>query len=343
MIELSRVIPATCAALLLQAATVPAMAEQSRQFSLAKTSDAESIAGQIDWPSGKLENWAGPVVVIVPGYRVPDRDGWSLLAVGTTSQDRSPYRELSSALITKGFAVVRFDAPEAMPPGKKCRDAVRREGLTSTVITQHCMKMDAVQRATMETRVLSTEHVVSNARNWIPGARKKLILLAMGDDVLQAAAIVDRNRVPVHGFATIGGAAVYTFESGKPVAIPSPAPAPIPNAASDASDEMPAPITVMVRRHVPGLFIWGELSGRLSAEQQATAAAAINTTVSMQTQRIGGSYHLLSQHSDDEWMEPFMVDQVATTIREFADKSIAAPDKNVVKIRDLQAVRTEMK
>ncbi len=323
MKEFSRFLPAVCAALLLQAAALPAMAGQSRQFSLPKTADTEAVGGQIDWPSGKLENWNGPVLLIVPGQRAADRDGWSLLAVGTAWQERSPYQELASALTKKGFAVIRFDAPELMLPSMKCRDMVRQQGLSDVVIAQHCLKVDIAQRASLDMHISSTEYVIAHARKSIPGARQKMVLLALGDDVLEAAAIIDRKRVPVHGFATIGGAASNAFENGKSEMKPPSITVPIPNALPGASDAMAAPIDVIVKRRVPGLFMWGELSNRLSADQQASFAAAANTTVSMQIQRFGGCYHLLSKRSDDDWMEPYMVEQVANTVREFVDKMVA--------------------
>lgn len=248
--------------------------------------------------------------------------------MGTTWQERSPYLELASALVKNGAAVVRPDAPEVKAPAMKCRDTVRNEGLSEAVIVRHCLNMDIVQRSSPAMQIAATEYAATHAIRWMPKARQKLVLLAVGDDISQVATILDKGRVAVLAFAAIGGAASDAIETGQPVVKPTATPIPIPNASVDPFGGTPAPIDVMVRRRVPGLFMWGELSSRLSAELQAAYASAANTSVDMQTTRFREHYHLLSRRSDEDWMEPHMVEQVAETISDFINKQLLKREKN---------------
>lgn len=214
MKEFSRIIPAACAAMLLQAVTLPAAAEQ-QQFSLSKLGTSEAVSGQIEWPSGKLANWNGPVVIITPGLSAQDRDGWTLFALATPMPEWSPFKDLSEALVRKGFAVVRFDAPAVMPPSMKCRETIRRQGLDEAVVTSQCLKMDILLRATIDTHFSGIERVAAHVQSLTPGARRKLILAALGQDVHLAAQVADRGHITVHGLATIGGAASSFLDNAR--------------------------------------------------------------------------------------------------------------------------------
>lgn len=247
--------------------------------------------------------------------------------MGTTWQERSPYLELASALVKNGAAVVRLDAPEVKAPVMKCRDTIRNKGLSEEVIARHCLNLDIVQRSSPDMQIAAIEYAASHALRSMPKARQKLVLLAVGDDISQVATIIDKGRVAVFAFASIGGAASDAIETGQPVVKPSAAATPIPNASVDPFGT-PAPIDVMVRRRVPGLFMWGDLSNRLSAELQSAYASAANTSVDMQTTRFGECYHLLSRRSDQDWMEPYMVQQVAETISDFINKQMSKREKN---------------
>jgi pimeloyl-ACP methyl ester carboxylesterase len=178
-----------------------------RQFSVPRTAGAEMINGQIDWPSGVLEHWSGPVVVFVSAGIPLDRNSWGLLALNTVWSRRTPFDELSAALVREGVAVIRFDNPGVRKPGLKCRETILRRGIATNTVLQRCLDIAVVARFTAEKYQRSIENMLLHIERMLPKLRGKLVLFGFSEGLMHAAAVADRQQLQLSGLVAIGSPA----------------------------------------------------------------------------------------------------------------------------------------
>lgn len=196
-----------CLAISLIGWTFSVSAQQSRQFSAAPSTSIEPLRGQIDWPSGALENWDGPVVLFLSAAVPSDRDGWMVRAMETVWGDRLPLKELSAALVKEGVAVIRFDNPGVLPPQKRCRQNVLKRGITERTLRNRCMDVEVVGRFTPERYWEAIEHMLPEVQNLMPAGRDKLFLFGFSEGLMHAAVLADRGHVKPRGFISLGSPA----------------------------------------------------------------------------------------------------------------------------------------
>lgn len=187
-------------------------AQQSRQFSVAATESTDSLNGQIDWPSGALESWDGPVVLFVSAAGPSDRDGWAVRTLETVWLHRVPLRDLSAALVKQGVAVIRFDNPGVLPPHKRCRENVLKHGISKRILLQRCLDPNVLGLATPERYWESIEHLTSQVQGLIPAMRDKLFLFGFSEGLMHATALTDRGHIKPRGLISLGSPA-EKFES----------------------------------------------------------------------------------------------------------------------------------
>lgn len=182
-------------------------AQQSRQFSVAAGASTEPLHGQIDWPSGALESWDGPVVLFLSAAGPHDRDGWLVRAMETVWANRLPLRELSAALVKEGVAVIRFDNPGVLPPQKRCRESVLKRGITERTLRHRCMDIEMVGRFTPERYWESIEHMLPQVQNLMPAGRDNLFFFGFSEGLMHAAVLADRGNVKPRGLISLGSPA----------------------------------------------------------------------------------------------------------------------------------------
>lgn len=182
-------------------------AQQSRQFYVAGSASTEALHGQIDWPSGALESWDGPVVLFLSAAAPSDRDGWMVRAMETVWANRLPLRELSAALVKEGIAVIRFDNPGVLPPQKRCRQNVLKRGITERTLRHRCMDIEIVGRFTPERYWESIEQLLPEVQKLMPAGRDKLFLFGFSEGLMHAAVLADRGYVKPRGFISLGSPA----------------------------------------------------------------------------------------------------------------------------------------
>lgn len=186
---------------------ISAGAQQSVQFSVAPNPTHSLLQGQIDWPSGKLEKWEGPVVLFISSGIPNDRDGWLVRAMETVWAKRTPLKELSAALVKQGVAVIRFDNPGVLSHTKRCRETIFNRGLSEQILWQNCLDLEIVSRFTPDRYVDHIEQVVFHIQDLMPAAHKKLVLFGFSEGLMHAAALADRGSVKLRGFISIGSPA----------------------------------------------------------------------------------------------------------------------------------------
>lgn len=187
-------------------------AQQSRQFSVAATASTDALHGQIDWPSGALENWDGPVVLFVSASGTSDRDGWMVRTLQTVWLHRLPLKDLSAALVKQGIAVIRFDNPGVLPPHKRCRENVLRHGISQKILLQRCLDPQVLGLVTSERYWENIERLTSRVHGLIPAMRDKLFLFGFSEGLMHAAALADRGHIKPRGLISLGSPA-EKFES----------------------------------------------------------------------------------------------------------------------------------
>ena len=201
-----------CLAISLMVWAFAVSAQQSRQFSVSAGASAEPLHGQIDWPSGALESWDGPVVLFLSAAGPNDRDGWLVRAMETVWANRLPLRELSAALVKEGVAVIRFDNPGVLPPQKRCRESVLKRGITETTLRRRCMDVEMVGRFTPERYWESIEHMLPQVQKLMPAGRDNLFFFGFSEGLMHAAVLADRGHVKPRGLISLGSPA-ENFES----------------------------------------------------------------------------------------------------------------------------------
>ncbi|GJJ03883.1 hypothetical protein RugamoR64_44210 [Duganella rhizosphaerae] len=194
-------------AILLLSLASTAFAAEHRQFSVAQTEQTEAINGQIDWPGGKLDRWTGPVVAFVSSGSPNDRDGWLVRAMETIWADRLPLKDLSSALVSEGVAVIRFDNPGVLQPQLKCRETIFKIGLSVDVLRHRCLDARILGGFTVEKYQRSIEAVLMHVQRIMPAARNRLFLFGFSEGLVHAASIADRGFVRLQGLVSIGSPA----------------------------------------------------------------------------------------------------------------------------------------
>lgn len=182
-------------------------AQQSVQFSAPANQTHSLLQGQIDWPSGKLENWEGPVVLFISSGIPNDRDGWLVRAMETVWAKRTPLKELSAALVKQGIAVIRFDNPGVLSQTKRCRETIFKRGLSEQILWQNCLDLEIVSRFTPDRYVDHIEQVVFHVQDLMPAAHTRLVMFGFSEGLVHAAALADRGRVKLGGFISIGSPA----------------------------------------------------------------------------------------------------------------------------------------
>ncbi|MYM25358.1 hypothetical protein GTP46_22270 [Duganella sp. FT135W] len=178
-----------------------------RQFSVAQTAETDAINGQIDWPGGELALWRGPIVVFVSASGAYDRNGWLVRALETVWAERMPLRELSTALVAQGVAVVRFDSPGVLSPNLKCQQTVLKSGFSKATLERRCVNVPVYANLTVERYQRSIENVLLHIEDMVPAVRGKLVLFGFSGGLMHAAAIADRERVHISGLISIGSPA----------------------------------------------------------------------------------------------------------------------------------------
>lgn len=187
--------------------TFSVFGQQSLEFTIAAETSTDSLQGQIDWPSGRLEGWNGPVVLFISAASPSDRDGWQVRALETVWAERSPLKELSAALVKQGVAVIRFDNPGVLPPQKQCRQSIGKKGLTERILWQRCMDLATIAGFTPIRYWKTIEHMLPRLQNLIPAIRNHLFLFGFSEGLMHAAAIADRGEVRPQGFISLGSPA----------------------------------------------------------------------------------------------------------------------------------------
>lgn len=191
---------------------VSVSAQQSREFSVVATESTDSLNGQIDWPSGALESWDGPVVLFVSAAGTSDRDGWSVRTLETVWLHRVPLRDLSAALVKQGVAVIRFDNPGVLPPHKRCRENVLKHGISEKILLQRCLDPKVLGLATPDRYWESIEQLTFQVQRLFPAVRDKLFLFGFSEGLMHAAALTDRGHIKPRGLIGLGSPA-EKFES----------------------------------------------------------------------------------------------------------------------------------
>lgn len=184
-----------------------ASAQQSLQFSVGPGPVYSLIQGQIDWPSGKLEEWNGPVILFISSGIPNDRDGWLVRAMETVWAKRSPLRDLSASLVEQGIAVIRFDNPGVLPYRKRCRETISKRGLSKQILWQNCLDLEIVRLFTPERYVDHIEQVIFHVQGLMPAARKGLVLFGFSEGLMHAAVIAEKGNVKLRGIISIGSPA----------------------------------------------------------------------------------------------------------------------------------------
>lgn len=198
--------------IILSFATFSADAQQSLEFTVAAEISTDSLQGQIDWPSGKLEKWDGPIVLFISAASPSDRDGWQVRALKSVWAKRLPLKELSAALVKQGVAVIRFDNPGVLPPKEHCRQTIFTKGLTERILWQRCLDLATVAGITPNRYWETIEHMLPSLQNLVPAIRNRLFLFGFSEGLMHAAAIADREKIRPQGFISLGSPA-ETFES----------------------------------------------------------------------------------------------------------------------------------
>lgn len=188
------------------------IAAQHRDFSLKHTKAHLPVHGQIDWPGGKIDSFRGQVVVLISAGGSADRDGWLLRALDTVWWNRSPLKEMSDALVKKGFAVVRFDSPGVRPPASKCREAITRGRLSAMLVATQCVDVDIAEQVSVPKYIDSIEQVLKHVQELTPRAQAGFILFGFSEGFWHAASIADRGHVAVRALVALG-AGVESLQS----------------------------------------------------------------------------------------------------------------------------------
>ena len=198
--------------IILSFSTFSVFGQQSLEFLIPAEASTDLLQGQIDWPSGRLESWNGPVVLFISAASPSDRDGWQVRALETVWAQRLPLKELSATLVKQGFAVIRFDNPGVLPPEKRCRQNIFKNGLTERILWQRCLDLATVARSAPIRYWETIEHMLSRLQKSVPAIGNQLFLFGFSEGLMHAAAIVDRGGIRPQGFISLGSPA-ESFQS----------------------------------------------------------------------------------------------------------------------------------
>ncbi|MCC6069889.1 hypothetical protein ACFSQU_03020 [Massilia sp. GCM10020059] len=184
-----------------------AKGHRTQVFTTVKTANAETVHGQIDWPQGELIDWNGPVIVFISGGIPSDRNGWAVLARGTVWNRRSPFKDLSDALVAKGMAVIRFDHPAVRAPKFNCRDALENGTFSESRIRTHCLNVEVLSRVGVSTYVSSVEAAINHVVGLMPNATRQVVLFGFSEGLQHATTILNRRSITPSALVSIGSPA----------------------------------------------------------------------------------------------------------------------------------------
>lgn len=174
-------------------------------FDVSETNISEGIHGQIDWPSGDLTAYRGPVVVLISSANPSNRDGWMIRSIDAKWSNTRPLRSLSTAMLMAGFAVVRFETP-GVRSGAKCRRKVEQGQLDSGTVMRDCVDIATLHRLTVDRYVTSLEQMLMYVQHVLPAARSNLVLVGISEGYWHADEIIRRAKIRVSSVIAIGGA-----------------------------------------------------------------------------------------------------------------------------------------
>jgi hypothetical protein len=82
-----------------------------------------------------------------------------------------------------------------------------------------------------------------------------------------------------------------------------------------------APIEVIKKNGLPGLFIWGGKDRQVNVRRQsALVEQAVESGATIETIRFSDRHHLLSLNEDLDWFEPGFAQTLAKQVRKFLNK-----------------------
>lgn len=183
------------------------------EFTVDATKFSDQINGQIEWPSGELQDWDGSVIVFISSTNPINRDGWGVRSLETVAANRSPLMDLSEALLVTKNMVVRIDNPGVLHPSKLCREKIRGEGLTDAILIERCFDLDVLYKQTPERFVKNLEQMLLKLEKLVPATKKQLVLMGFSEGLSHVIEIVKHGRFRPKNVISIGSPAQALTEA----------------------------------------------------------------------------------------------------------------------------------
>jgi pimeloyl-ACP methyl ester carboxylesterase len=249
------------------------------------------VSGQIEWAAGGIDKFDGKVIVLIPPPDSVDRDGWNN-GSGDPGRNRLPYRDLADALVSRGYAVARFDSPGVQAPERSCREWQ----LSATKTKKECTEHRRAEWVPLSRHQDNVGEVLATLRDIVPAAGTNTVLFAIADGMSIAGEATARAPDDVAAVIALGGAAATDAAARR-------------QAGSLAAAKMPFLLIQGSRGRYTALR--KELE-RLNATGKATVPA-----YAIQYKK---RYRLLSERGDADWFEPGF----AQTLTEHVDEFLTA-------------------